>query len=55
MFIDIVQTGQLVIATRFVWASFGILYVLFMYPFCQDAHANSDRMHKMWSRELKLE
>jgi hypothetical protein len=59
MFIDIVQTGQLVLASRFVWASFGILYVFFMYPSCQDAHAkfvaNSDRMHKMWSRELKLE
>jgi hypothetical protein len=58
MFIDIVQTGQLVLATRFVYASFGILYVFSFSSLCQpeDAHANFDRMHKMWSslRELKL-
>ena len=41
-----------------VYASFGILYVFSFSSLCQseDAHANSDRMHKMWSslRELKL-
>ena len=30
MFIDIVQTGRLVIATRFVWVSSGISYIFFI-------------------------